>query len=121
MREVVFRERHEKVAFLEAITEIIGRVYNTDANKAFGHIVGTYAGEVFQETYDAELLKEKMVAIRRAQERIRRLRLTQERHLMRLDRMGEYYDRTMGPDLIPKPETTQPKTIQPIHPRKAPG
>lgn len=124
MREVVFRERHEKVTFLESITEILGRLYNLDVSKVFGHIIGNYASEVFQETYDADLLKEKMAAIRHAQERLQKLRTTQERHLGRLDRMGEYYDRTMGTDLIPKIDPTQPggvKIIRPIRPQKAPS
>ncbi len=124
MREVVFRERHEKVMFLESITEILGRLYNLDSGKAFGHIVGNYASEVFQETYDADLLKEKMAAIRRAQERLRRLRDARKHHLSRLDRMGEYYDRTMGTNLIPQIDLSRPegvKIIRPIRPRKDPG
>jgi len=124
MREMVFRERHEKVAFVEAITQIIGRMYNTDHEKAFGAIVGSYASEVFQETYDADMLKQKMEAIRAAQGRLRKLRITRERHISRLDRMGEYYDRTMGTDLIPKIDPSKPegvKTIRPLRPPKAPG
>ena len=124
MREMIFRERQEKVAFLDALTQIISRMYNLDVHKAFGHIVGNYAGEVFQETYDADLLKQKIEAIRRAQKRIQATRATQERHLTRLDRLGEYYDLKLGPDLIPGPDIIRPKTakaLQPIRPRKVPG
>jgi DUF438 domain-containing protein len=129
MREMVFRERHEKVAHLEAFTQILGRLFNLDSDRAFGHIVRVYAGEVFQETYDADLLKQKMDAIRRAQKRIRSVRLERERQLTKLDRLGEYYDREFGPDLIPKkgglkPPTAKPgttKPVQPMRPIKDPG
>ena len=129
MREMVFRERHEKVAYMEALTQIMGRLFNLDADKAFGYIVRTYAGEVFQETYDADLLKRKMGAIRRAQKRVHAVRLERERQLTKLDRLGEYYDREFGPDLIPKPESMKPPTarpgttklVQPVKPIKGPS
>lgn len=121
---MVFRERHEKVAFVEVLTEVIGRLYNLNIEKAFGHIVGNYAGEVFQETYDATLLKQKMAAIRLAQARVRMTRKTQIGHLTKLDRLGEYYDRKLGPDLIPKGTVPGEAGIMPTStrgPRKGSG
>ena len=124
MRAMVFRERQEKVAFLEAITRVVGRMYNLDSDKAFGYIVGEYAGEVFQETYDINLLRQKMAAIRRAQAKVRAARAMRTNTLTRLDRMGEFYDREYGPDLIPKQKSVQLQTAptsQLLRSRKDPG
>jgi hypothetical protein len=123
MREMVFRERQEKVAHMHAFTQIVAQLFNLDADRVFGSIVGRYAGEVFQETYDAELLKEKMEAIRRAQQRVRAIRIEREQQLTRLDRLGEFYDLKLGPDLIPKPEVIKEtiKPFRPVKPIKAPG
>ena len=93
MREMVFRERQERVAHLEAVAKMIARVYNVDNAKAFGAIIAEYAGEVFQETYDADLLKKKIALRRAAQARIRAKRQRDLDLLKRLDRMGEFYDK----------------------------
>jgi hypothetical protein len=100
-REMVFRERQEKVAHVSALGRMVARVFNVDAEKAFGAIISDYASEVFQETYDADLLREKIAAIRSAQERVRNRRLHDLKMISRLDRMGEFYDKEYGPDLLP--------------------
>jgi hypothetical protein len=92
MREMVFRERVEKVAHMDAIAKMIARVFGTDADKAFGAIVSEYASEVFQESYDADLLRRKIAARRAAHARVRERRQRDEELIQRLERMGEYYD-----------------------------
>jgi hypothetical protein len=92
MREMVFRERQERVAHLDAVGKMIARLYNVDADKAFGAIVGEYAAEVFQETYDVDLLKRKIALRRQAQARVRARRQQDENLIRRLERMGEYGD-----------------------------
>ena len=101
MREMVFRERREKVAHLEAIGRMISRVLGADETKAFGHIVATYTEEVFQETYDADLMALKARELRAAQERIRAKRQRDKNMISRLDKMGEFYDKEFGDDLKP--------------------
>lgn len=92
MREMVFRERQERVAHMDAIGKMVARVYNVDPEKAFGHVVSEYASEVFQETYDADLLKRRVTIRRRAQARVREKRQRDVDLLKRLDRMGDFYD-----------------------------
>jgi hypothetical protein len=115
LRETLFRERRERVAQVEVFAKIIARITNTDAGKAFGSIVAEYEAEVFQETYDAEVLKRKIEVIREAQKRLRTKRLHDEKMINRLDRMGEYYDREYGLDLRPKtPTTKKASTTRPV-------
>jgi len=114
MREMVFRERQERVAHLEAIGKMVAKVFNMDSDKLFGHVVSEYAQEVFQETYDADLLRRKVNALRAAQKRISRRKSEDLRQLDRLERMGMFYDQTLGPDLQPLP----PKTKAPKVPVK---
>lgn len=84
-----------------------------DAAKAFGPIIAEYEAEVFQETYDADVLKKKIEVIREAQRRLRAKRIHDEKMIDRLDRMGEYYDREYGTDLRPKaPETKKAPTTR---------
>lgn len=116
MRETVFRERQEKVAFLEAIGKMVSRVLNFDSNKMFGGILAGYAEEVFQETYDADLLRLKAEALRRAHERIKGERQRTIGLMNRLDRMGQYYDQEYGPDLKPLP-----RKLDPLPPRVKPS
>jgi hypothetical protein len=92
MREMVFRERQERVAHMDAIAKMIARVFNTDASKVFGGIVAEYASEVFQESYDADLLRRKIAARRAAVARVRAKRKHDESMIKRLEKMGEYYD-----------------------------
>ena len=91
-REMVFRERQERVTHLDVISKMIAMVFNVDVDRAFGPLVAEYASEVFQETYDADLLKKRVAARRRAQSHIRAKRQRDEDLLKRLDRMGDYYD-----------------------------
>lgn len=90
------------MAQVEVFAKIIARMSNTDASKAFGSIIAEYEAEVFQETYDADVLARKIAVIREAQKRLRAKRLHDEKMIDRLDRMGEYYDREYGTDLRPK-------------------
>ncbi len=92
MREMVFRERQEKVAHLDAIGKMIARMFGMDADKMFGHIVNEYASEVFQETYDADLLRRRVAQRRAAQARVRARKQRDLDLIKRLDKMGEYYD-----------------------------
>ncbi len=91
-REMVFRERQERVAHVDAIAKMIARVFSVDADKAFGAIVSEYASEVFQETYDADLLRRKVAMRRAAQARVRARRQRDLDLIKRLEKMGEYYD-----------------------------
>ncbi len=93
MREMVGRERAEKVAHMDAIAKMIARIFNVDADRTFGSIVAEYASEVYQESYDADLLRRKIAARRAAQARIVAARRRDEELIQRLDKMGEYYDR----------------------------
>jgi len=108
MREAVFRERQEKVAHLDAVSKMVARVFSVDAHRAFGGIIADYAQEVFQETYDADLLRLKVEALRMAQGRLRGERQHAKRMLDRLERMGQYYDMELGPDLKPLPRVKPP-------------
>jgi hypothetical protein len=92
MREMVFRERQERVAHMDAIGKMIARVFSVDPDKAFGAIVGEYAAEVFQETYDADLLRKRVAARRAAQARVRARKQLDLNLIKRLEKMGEYYD-----------------------------
>lgn len=97
MREMVFRERQERVAHLDAIGKMVARVFgNVDADKAFGGIISEYASEVFQETYDADLLRRKVMARRAVQARVRSKRQRDLDLIKRLERMGEYADKNWG-------------------------
>lgn len=99
MREVVFRERQEKVAQLDAMMRMIARVFHLDADRAFGDLLSTYARETFWETYDPERLRERMEALAAARRKIRQKRTEDLRLLGRLERLGEFYDQKLGPDL----------------------
>ncbi len=96
MREMVFRERSEKVAFVRAIASIASRLAGMDADKFMGDVMSEYASEVFQEAYDPVALARKAQRLRDAQARIRRRRTEDEATLRRLDRMealGQEFDR----------------------------
>lgn len=92
MCEMVSRERQERVAQVEVIARMIATVFNADAGKMFGGMVADYASEVFQETYDPDVLKRKVAQRRRAQAEIAQKRRHDQAMLQRLDRMGEFYD-----------------------------
>lgn len=99
MREMVFRERSERVAHVRAIAAIAARVVGMDADKLLGDVVAEYASEVFQESYDPVALARKAQRLRDAQARIRRRRVEDETILKRLDRMetlGQDFDRVKG-------------------------
>lgn len=95
MREMVFRERTEKVAHVRAFAEIVARVFNVDVERQFGGIISEYASEVFQESYDSTILQRKREALREAQRRIRAKREADLRSIDRLKRMeklGETFE-----------------------------
>ena len=104
MREMVFRERTERVAHMDAIAKMIARVFNTDADKAFGAIVNEYASEVFQETYDADLLRRKVAIRRAAHARVRAKKQRDLDLIKRLEKMGELADQTCGKEIPKKPK-----------------
>lgn len=104
MREMVFRERQERVSHMEAISKMIARVFSVDADKAFGSIVAEYASEVFQETYDADLLRRKVEIRRQAQARIRSKKQRDLDLIQRLERMGEYADKIWDQQNAKKPK-----------------
>lgn len=93
MREMVFRERSEKVAFLDAVGKMVARLFNVDADKAFAGVLAEYAAEVFQESYDADLLRRKIAMRRAAQARVIARRRRDEELIKRLERMGEYVEK----------------------------
>ncbi len=101
MREVVFRERQEKVAQVQAIARIVAQVFGLDAERVFGGVISDYASEVFQETYDPDLLRRKLAAIRIAQARVRQRQQHDLSQLTRLEKMGDFYDREFGRDVRP--------------------
>lgn len=95
MREMVFRERTEKVAHVRAFAEIVARVFNTDVDRHFGDIISEYASEVFQESYDSTILQQKKDALREAQRRIRAKRdadLASIERLKRMEKLGEKFE-----------------------------
>lgn len=103
MREMVFRERHEKVSQMEALGKMIARVFNMSSDKLFIDIISDYASEVFQESYDPKILAKKVAIRKRAQARVREKRQQDEELLRRLDRMGEFYDKNPpAPDPVKK-------------------
>jgi hypothetical protein len=101
MREMIFRERQEKMSFAEMSTRVIGRILNVESDKAFGGILAQYAMDVFQEDYNVDVLKQKIDALRSAQRSIQANIAYDKRMLSRLDAMGEYYDQEFGEDLMP--------------------
>lgn len=104
MREMVFRERSERVAHMDAIGKMIARVFSVDADKAFGPIVAEYASEVFQETYDADLLRRKVEIRRAALARVRAKKQRDVDLIRRLERMGEYADKIWDQQNAKKPK-----------------
>lgn len=112
MREMVMRERSEKVAFMRTIGSMldvtarrIGGLFNLniELERFFEPAITAYAREVYQEDYSVDLLRERAKLLRAQQDRIRKKRLEDMRLLRRLDLMGEFYDRELGPDLKPLP------------------
>jgi hypothetical protein len=112
LREQIFRERREKVAHLEAMTKIVAQVLGLDAPRVFGSVVRDYTREVFQETYDAELLRNKITALRKAQEQVKAKKQEDNRMLDRLNKMGEFYEKQNAPIGAP-PKAPQPVKAKP--------
>ncbi len=104
MREMVFRERQERVAHLDAIGKMVARVFSVDADKAFSNIIAEYASEVFQETYDADLLRQKVEIRREAQARIKAKKQRDLDLIKRLEKMGEYADKVWDQQIAKKPK-----------------
>lgn len=95
MREMVFRERMERVAHVRVIAAIIGRVMGSDADRAFGDLIAEYASEVFQESYDPTVLMRKRDRLRENQARVRQRKLEDLRaieRLQRIEKLGDAYD-----------------------------
>lgn len=115
MREAVFRERQEKVAFFEGLVQIIAQLNNVKP-EIFGKVVREYSETVFQETYDAEALRQKKAALAKARTRIRRKYAEDRRQIDRLEKLGQYYDKTMGP--LPFEKKPEDAPLEPL--RKSP-
>lgn len=118
MREMVFRERQEKVANFSGLTKALARVFSMDSARMFDDILAEYASEVFQEDYDADLLRRKIEGLRVARRTIEAKRNHEKALVSRLDRMGEYYDQKHGKDIrqsAPSPSKvpTPPKRVKP--------
>jgi len=101
---MVFRERQERVAHMDAVGKMIARVFNVDADRAFGAIIAEYAAEVFQETYDADLLRRKVALRRSAQARVRARRQRDLDLIKRLERMGQWADKNWKPEKPKEPK-----------------
>jgi len=109
MREMVFRERQERVAHMDAISKMIARMFNMDADKMFSGILADYAFEVFQESYDADQLRRRAEARRAAQQRIRARREHDQammRKLEGLETAGKEFDKEVAKEVV-KPQTTK--------------
>lgn len=107
MREMVLRERQERVAHLDAIGKMVARVFSVDFDKAFAGIVAEYASEVFQETYDPDQLRRRVALRRVAAARMRDKRENEERMFDRLDKMGKYADEVWESQRHQKPRKTR--------------
>ena len=108
-REMVWRERAERVAHLRAIGQMVGTLFNMNTDKIFASVYREYAREVFQEDYNADSLEKRAKALRTAQQRVRGRRLYDVKMLQRLDLMGQWADREFGPDLKPLPKERRKK------------
>lgn len=96
MREMVYRERMEKIASVRAFASIAARLLGSDADRAFGDVLSEYASEVFQEGYDPVMLARKRDRLREAQKQVRKRRVEDLRSIQRLERMeklGEEFDK----------------------------
>jgi hypothetical protein len=93
IREVIFREKAERVAHVKAIAGIVARLLGMETEKAFGGLIQEYASEVYGETYNPELLQQKAQNLRAAQAEVRGRRERDQQLIGRLDRMGEYAQR----------------------------
>lgn len=83
---------------------MIARVFDVDADKAFGGIVAEYAYEVFQEAYDQDLLRRRLAMRRVAAARVKTAREHDERMINRLEKMSEFYEQ--NPPTKPPPAKT---------------
>lgn len=95
MREMVYRERMEKVASVRVFASIAARLLGSEADRAFGDVLSEYASEVFQESYDPTMLARKRDRLRAAQARVHKRRVEDLRAIQRLERMdklGEQFD-----------------------------
>lgn len=91
---------------MDAIATMIATVFSVDAARAFGPALNEYAAEVFQETYDPDLLRRR-VAARRAQQAVVRARRERDQELIkRLDRMGEHADQVLAAEAAAKKRST---------------
>lgn len=102
MREMVYRERNEKVALLESFATITCGILGLDFNKFVGPVLSKYAMEVFQEDYNAEFLQAKLEQIRNSQLRIKKEQDRQAELMERIERMGEFYDKHNKPSKAKK-------------------
>ena len=108
MREMVYRERMEKVASVRVFASIAARLLGSEADRAFGDVLSEYASEVFQESYDPTMLARKRDRLRAAQARVHKRRVEDLRAIQRLERMdklGEQFDEATKKTVAKKPST----------------
>jgi hypothetical protein len=77
-----------------------------DVERVLGDVVGEYASEVFQESYDPVMLARKAARLRAERARIRRKDEEDRAMLRRLERMeqlGRHYDAALGRDFNDTP------------------
>lgn len=89
----MFRERTEKVAQVNTFAYLIGQVFNLNVDKVFGPILQGFAAEVFQESYNPELLRDKIASIRDAQIKLKKKRQEQDQYVKRLESLGDLYEK----------------------------
>lgn len=89
---MVFRERKEKIATLDAVLDVVGKMFNINTESVFGYTKQKFEIEVFQETYDSNLLRAKVAAMRNVIDSVRKKRREENALVDRLNRMGEAYE-----------------------------
>lgn len=93
IREMIFRDKTERVAHVRAFATVAARLMGMDVDRLFSDVISDYASEVFGESYNPDLLRQKADSLREAQRRIREKREKDESALKRLERMGDYADK----------------------------
>lgn len=89
---MVFRERKETVAKLDVLLDVVGKLFNINTETVFSYTKQKFEVEVFQETYDSNLLRAKVAAMRSVMESLRRKRREESSLVDKLNRMGEAYE-----------------------------
>ena len=89
---MIYREKLEKVAFLDAIVGVASIMFNLNGEKVFGHIKRQYESRLFAEDYNVEYLRAKVEALRQLQERQVKKSREDNKLIDRLEAMGKMYE-----------------------------